>query len=248
MTGKRKIVAIFTAALLITGLTGCAENQIPDLSGDEIQAVGEYVAITMMKYDINHRSRLMDLSVLDEADSVPGDSAGTQEPEDEEEPSGMAPVDDTPVVDSEGKEETAVSSYSLEEVMGLPEGLEVTFTGQETHDSYPEGEDFFSLNASEGKKLMVLHFSIANTGEQEQSLDMLHSETVFQITVNETYSRRALTTMLLDDMATYVGTVPAGGNVDTVLVIELESGMAENVSSASMNVKNEDKACTCILF
>ena len=49
MTGKRKIVAIFTAALLITGLTGCAENQIPDLSGDEIQAVGEYVAITLMK-------------------------------------------------------------------------------------------------------------------------------------------------------------------------------------------------------
>lgn len=247
MTGKRKIVAILTAALFMTGLTGCAENQIPDLSGDEIQAVGEYVALTMMKYDMNHRSRLMDLSVLEEADSVPGDSAGTQEPE-EEEPSGMAPVDDTPVVDSEGKEETAVSSYSLEEVMGLPEGLEVTFTGQEMHDSYPEGEDFFSLNASEGKKLMVLHFSIANTGEQEQSLDMLHSETVFQITVNETYSRRALTTMLLDDMATYVGTVPAGGNVDTVLVIELESGMAENVSSASMNVKNEDKACTCLLF
>ncbi len=242
MTGKRKTAAILTAALFMTGLTGCAENQIPDLSGDEIQAVGEYVALTMMKYDINHRSRLMDLAVLEEAGSVPEGPAETQEP------SGMAPVDDTPVVDSAGKEEQAVVSYSLEEVMGLPEGLEVTFTGQEVHDSYPEGEDFFSLNASEGKKLMVLHFSIANTGEQEQRLDILNSETIFQITVNETYSRRALTTMLLDDMATYVGTVSAGGSVDTVLVIELESGMAENVSSVSMNVKSEEKACTVSLL
>ena len=49
MTVKRKISMVLTAALLMTGLTGCAENQIKDLSEDEIQAVGEYVALTMMK-------------------------------------------------------------------------------------------------------------------------------------------------------------------------------------------------------
>ena len=47
MTVKRKISMVLTAALLMTGLTGCAENQIKDLSEDEIQAVGEYVALTI---------------------------------------------------------------------------------------------------------------------------------------------------------------------------------------------------------
>ena len=239
MTVKRKISMVLTAALLMTGLTGCAENQIKDLSEDEIQAVGEYVALTMMKYDINHRSRLMDLAVVDESDSS---AEGVEEEQISEEPSGMAPVDDTPVVNASGKEEQEAPSYSLEEVMGLPEGLEVAFTGQEVYESYPENADYFSLNASEGRKLLVLRFSIVNVGEQEQNVDLLNSGAVFHIKVNETFSRRALTTMLMDDMATYVGTVPAGGSVDTVLVIEVDNGMAESISSVGLSVENGEKA------
>ncbi len=239
MTVKRKISMVLTAALLMTGLTGGAENQIKDLSEDEIQAVGEYVALTMMKYDINHRSRLMDLAVLDESDSS---AEGAEEEQISEEPSGMAPVDDTPVVNASGKEEQEAPSYSLEEVMGLPEGLEVAFTGQEVYESYPENADYFSLNASEGRKLLVLRFSIVNVGEQEQNVDLLNSGAVFHIKVNETFSRRALTTMLMDDMATYVGTVPAGGSVDTVLVIEVDNGMAESISSVGLSVENGEKA------
>lgn len=232
---------ITAAALLMVSLTGCAENQIPDLSGDEIQAIGEYVAVTMMKYDINHRSRLMDLTVLDE-DYVPEDPTETQEPE---EPSGMAPVDDTPVVDSAGKEEqAAVSSYTLEEVAGLPEGVEVAFTERGIYDNYPEEGDFFSLNASAGRKLLVLHFSITNTGEQEQNVDILGSGSVFSVTVNETYTRRALTVMALNDLSAYEGMVAAGEKADAILVIEVDADMAENISSVSLQVRNEDKTHT----
>ena len=232
---------ITAAALLMAGLTGCAENQIPDLSGDEIQAIGEYVAVTMMKYDLNHRSRLMDLTVLD-AEYVPEDTAGTGE---QEEPSGMAPVDDTPVVDAEGKAEQAVaSSYSLEEVAGLPEGLAVAYTERGIYDSYPEEGDFFSLNASEGKKLLVLHFSITNTGEADQSVDILNSGAVFNVTVIETSSRRALFTLLLNDLSTYEGAVGAGEKADAVLVVEVDAGMAENISSLSLQVKNGEKSHT----
>ncbi len=241
MTGKRRFSVITAAALLMVSLTGCAENQIPDLSGEEIQAIGEYVAVTMMKYDMNHRSRLMDLTVPD-ADYVPESSAETQEPEDA---SGMAPVDDTPVVNSSGKEEqSAVPSYTLEEVAGLPEGVEVAFTERGIYDNYPEEGDFFSLNASAGKKLLVLHFSISNTGEQEQNVDILDSGAVFNVTVNETYTRRALTVMALNDLSAYEGTVAAGEKADAILVIEVDTDMAENISSVSLQVRNEEKSHT----
>ncbi len=237
MAGKRRTSIVVTTMLLLTGLTGCAENQIPELRQDEVQAVGEYVALTMMKYDINHRSRLMDLTLLEE--SVLGeDPSASPEPE---EVTGMAPVDDTPVVelDSDGTQGTA-SACTPEEVMGLPEGLELAYVAQEITDSYPAGEEYFALNASAGKKLLVLHFSLTNPGSEEQEVDILSSGAVFNVTVNESYSRRALTTMLLDDMGTYRGSVPAGGNVEVVLVIEVEEEISGQISSVILKVKNEE--------
>lgn len=243
---KKKISAVLTAAMLMTGLTGCAgENQIPDFTQDEVQEIGEFVALTVMKYDINHRSRLMDLEVLDVEKEEDGVSA-TPEPE---ETSGMPPVADTPVVDASGKEEAEnAPAYSLEEVMGLPEGLAVTFVGQASYESYPEDGEFFSVNASEGKKLLVLQFSVTNNGAEEKSVNILDSDVVFTVKVNETYSRKALPTILLDDLSTYIGTVPAGGTVNTVIVIQVEEEMAENISSLSLNVKNGEKASTIKLL
>ena len=47
---------------------------------------------------------------------------------------------------------------------------------------------------------------------------------------------------IMVNMATYVGTVPAGGSVDTVLVIEVDNGMAESISSVGLSVENGEKA------
>ncbi len=242
MRGKRRAAFIVTALLMTAGLTGCGENQIPDLSEDEIRAVGKYVAVTMMRYDINHRSRLMELT-----DPVLEESAGEQVPE---EPSGMPPVDDTPVVDTTGtgEEEVPDAAYEPEEVMALPAGVEVAFQGQELCDSYPAGGDYLSLNASEGKKLLILHFTLTNKGSEEQAIDMLASGTAFHVTVNESYTRRALTTMLLEDLSTYMGTLPAGESADTVLAIEVSGEMAENISALSVEVKNGDRTSAQQLF
>lgn len=235
MRRKRKLTLLLAAVLLTFGTTGCGENQIPELSDDEVQAVGEYVALTMMKYDINNRSRLMEL-----VEPLPPDTA--VEPSETEEPedlSGMRPVEDTLVVNGPEGEEGAVSSYTVEEVMGLPEGLSLTFQGEEIYDSYPGEGEFFSLNASEGKKLMVLNFMLSNAGAGEQNLDLLGSNTAFHVTVNGEYTRRALPTILLNDLSTFVGAVPGEGSVEVVLVVEVEESLANAVTSLSLSVKGQ---------
>lgn len=244
MRGKRKVAFILTALLITSGLTGCGENQIPDLSEDDIKAVGEFVAVTMMKYDINHRSRLMELTnpALEEKAEEPGEG------ETSEENTGMPPVADTPVVDATGTGEVADAAYSLEEVMGLPTGIEVAFREQELCDSYPAEGDFFSLNASQGKKLLVLHFTLTNTGSDAQNVDVLASGTTLSVTVNENYTRRALTTMLLEDLSTYMGEVPAGETVETVLVIEISEETAANISTVSIQAKNEERTSVRQIF
>lgn len=236
----KTIAALLMTVVFSIGLTGCAENQIPDLTDAQIQAVGEYVAVTLMKYDAGHRSRLMDLSKYKELDENPD---GLEEGESNAPETGMKPVDDTPVVDSAGKE-TADAINSLEQALELPEGVTITYIGEKVCAYYPEdnGDPYFSLNAAAGKRLLVLIFSIMNSTEQEQELDLMSLNAIFRITVNGEYTRKSLTTLMDNDLATYREPLPSGESCETVLVIEMEEDMAENISSISLDVKNDTKA------
>ena len=208
MKHKKSVMTVLILAML--GLSGCAENQIPDVSEEEMRAIGEYVAYTMAKYDAGHGSRLMDLPPVEEMeDQAP---VPTRSPE---ETVGMDPVDDTPIVDASGEQIAdeghagEENSYSAEEVMGLPEGVTLSFVGQEICDSYPGDSDYFAVTATEGKKLLVLKFSITNTLEQEARVDLLSSQTAYRIAVDGGRAGRALSTMLPNDLAFYADTLSA---------------------------------------
>lgn len=245
---KRAILTVAAAAMVMGAVSGCAENQIPDLSDEEVQAIGEYVAFTMMKYDAGHRSRLMELSEI--YDSTPPKApSATEEPVEEQEPSGMAPVDDTPVVDaSSGTVIGGENVYSMEEVMELPEGVTVKYLGRILCDSYPNESDVmagsFTVDAGAGKKLLILRFSLSNEAGQERTVDLSSSGTRYRVTVNGEYARWALTTILLDDLSSLQCTLSAGGSEEAVLIIEVEESVAENISSISLGVKNDLKVYT----
>ena len=49
--------------VMALGMTACG-NEIPDLTEAESQRVGEYAAVTLLKYDANHRSRLVDPEIV----------------------------------------------------------------------------------------------------------------------------------------------------------------------------------------
>lgn len=238
---RKNITAVLTAFMLCIGLSGCGENQIPEMTAEELQMVGEYAAITLMKYDASRRSRLVELPEENVSETI--------EPEEAPEPgvpSVTEPEQNTAA--SVSREETAESSYTMEEVMGLPEGLSVSYQDYELCDYYPHDEEgsYLSVQAVSGKKLLVLHFSIINGSGEEKSVDLLSGDTAYWITVNGDAPRRALGTMLLDDMTTYSDTVPGGSNAEVVLIVEIEEN-TEPVS-VSLKLKNDSKTHTIQLF
>lgn len=238
--GTKRFIAGLTAALCL-GLTGCGENVIPELTDYETQTIGEYAAITLMKYDASNRSRLVALPPEQEPD-IPARTE-PETPANTEESSGMKPVDDTPVTDLSGEE----APGSMEDVLELADGLSVSYVDAALYDTYPEGEELgvFAVRASEGKKLLVLRFQISNGTEQDQTADIASQKDLrFRITVNEAYRRNAMFTWLLDDMATLSETIPAGGSSNAVLIIEVEQGSMEEITSISLNLKNDAKAYT----
>lgn len=237
----KKFKAGLMAAAICIGLAGCGENVIPELTADEMQIIGEYTAITMMKYDASNRSRLVTLPP--EREPVTQEPAETEPPRETEKPSGMGEVADTPITNVSRQEDPG----SMEEVLGLAEGVTVSYVDAVVCDTYPHNEEIgaFAVNASEGKKLLVLRFRFSNGTEQEQTVDIASQKDMsFRITVNGDYRRNAMSVWLLDDMTVFKETLAAGESKEAVLIIEVEQGSIEEISSVSLNLKNDAKAYT----
>jgi len=233
---KIKWTVLPMLAAVVMCLTGCAENQIPVMTDEQIYEVSEYVAITLMKYDAGNRSRLVE---LDEDDFIEKEPVATAEPED----IGMKPVEDTPVIDATTGES---EKSDVESVLALADNLELNYLGYELLDSYPkDGENsYFSIFAADGKQLLVLKFHLSNTADQDAEVNLLSSDESFTLTVNDEYSRKALTTMLDNDLSTYMGTLKGNESKEVVLIIEVDNTLAGNITSLSIKVQNGEKKHT----
>ncbi len=213
-------------------LTGCGAS-FPGMTEEEADAISEYAAVTLLKYDANARSRLVDLALLEEQAAPKPEIVPEPQPEQK-----TPEVSDVPVVDisSEGE----MSAGSMEDFLEFPEGVSLTFAEYEVCQSYQEGDNqYFALEATEGKSLLVVRFVLQNLSGQEQKLDLLGRRDVYRITVNGSSTRTALTTMLDNDLSSYVGTLEAGATENVVLLIELGADELKNVDSISLNLKNE---------
>lgn len=250
---RKEICAISLTMAVMLGMTACG-NVIPDMTEAEMQAVGEYAAITLMQYDIDHRSRLVDLELVAQAEAERQAQAEAeafrreQEAAAAQEEAGMRPTEDTPVIGVDGLPEEN-NPISMEEVLNLPEGVTITYREMSVCDSYPEEDGiFFSMSASDGNRFIVLKFDLYNGSGQDQYIDILSQGTIFNIIANGNFTRRALTTMLADDITGYKGTVAAGSSAELVAVMEAESSVADNVSSLGITLRSDAKTHTAQFF
>lgn len=228
MKMKKTILGICIGSLL--GMTGCGAA-LPEMTQAQEDAIVEYAANLVMRYTNDYDSKLVDLSQYEEPEKEP-----EKEPEEDkqEEPDGMDPVADTPVIDSSA----GGSVGNIAQVL-LPEGMDIRFTGYRLSDSYPDddsGEPYFALDdAAEGSTYLILGFVLSNNTGAEQKADILSSVARFTVLINQTERRPVRTTMLLDDLGTYVGTLGAGEEVELVLLAEIDDTLAGEISELRLS-------------
>ena len=238
---RKKGIALMCAAALL--MTGCG-TVLPNLTDEEADIIGEYAAIKLLKYDANSRSRLVDLSQVQEKEepykpaspnpSVPEESQAEEPPD----------IPDTPVIDN--RVEGNLGADSMESFLDFPEGLSIVYEGYKLCQSYPEEEDqYFMLEASAGKELLVLQFSLQNLSGGTQELNLINRSDSYRLTINGNYAKMALkNTLLPDDLATYKGSLPAGGTKEAALLFEIEPEQMGTVTTLSLLLKNESKTYT----
>ncbi|MCH5269497.1 MAG: hypothetical protein J1E83_01990 [Lachnospiraceae bacterium] len=224
---KTKVFAGMCIASLL-GITGCGAT-LPEMTQAQEDAIVEYVANIVMRHTNDYDSRLVDLSLYEDN----GTEQDSSEETDKKEQGGMDPVADTPIVNAPSGETVGNIAQVL-----LPEGMSIRFTGYRTVDSYPDGDSsnpYFGLDASEGNKYLVMGFAMSNDTGTEQEVDIFSMAARFTVLINGTERRPALTTMLLDDLGTYVGSVGAGEEVELVLLAEIDSSLAGGISELRLS-------------
>lgn len=249
MMKKRYLRLSIITMTMVSMLSGCGVG-FPDMTAQEQQRIGEYAATLLLKYDANNRSRLMSREDVEAAElrkqqleEARKELAGQGGKDDEE---------DTPVIEI-GQPGSPVSDGDItqaESFLGLPQGVELSYQGKTICDSYPEDggmESFFTLDAAEGRKLLVLDFRMENTTQEAQMIDLLSMNAIMRVNLDGKLTRNALVTMLEEDLSTYRGEIPAGETVDAVLLVEVEEDMADSISTLQLSVKMNGETCTILL-
>lgn len=234
---KRILTALLIGVAVM--LTGCG-NSIPDLTDEQLQAVGEYTAQLLLTHDTNYKSRLVDVETLATEEPIPSPQESL--PEKTPEPTGMDPVEDTPVVDMTGSQDAQQENMKLEEAMGLPEQMTLTYNGYDVQAHYSEDgvdDDFFTLDAEAGNQLLVLHFTLENQGEGTETADLINKKMQISVSVNgiDTYS---LSTLLNNDLTLYCESLNPGESREVVILAEYEAESLLDVASIGIKVKREE--------
>lgn len=250
---KKSWIKILTISVVGILLSGCG-NAIPEMTPQQQELVAEFAASELLKFDKSNTTRLVPLEMLQEEEEInQGDSAVLDEKEEipvegmkENDESGEEgiPADDATVIDQTQE----AMPESVDEFLGLT-GISITYTGYELADSYPPeaaDEVYFFMSATENNKLLVLKFQVENTSGEEAELNFAHGQTRYKIVVNG-LEQNALTTMLLNDMAYYEGTLTAGENIELVLVGEVSNEQADQITSLELTMKSVDDTATISL-
>ena len=193
-----------------------------------------------MRHTRDYSSRLVDLSLYEE-----------KEPEKIEEPEtgGMDATADTPVIDNSDSNNIDETVYQSIDALLVPDGVVITYMGSQILDSYPENDDddlFFALDASTGKKLLVLRFSLQNTTGEEKNLDIFSVAPRCTLKINDTERTHVVSTMLLDDLSTYIGSLAAGEEISLVLLAEIDNTL-DTIEKLELTVSTAEENAVTLL-
>ena len=235
---KMKPFIILLAGTLIVSLNGCG-NTIPCLSEEQEALVVEYASTAVLKHDANYQGKLVDLSTLKNEEETPVEEtmqAPAEEADIPKEPEQMQePQQD--VFSAEQAE--AEIQADAEQILGLQD-VSLTYSGYEVDEFYPKNgnEIYFVMNATPGNNLLVVKFTLRNLLNEEQDIQIQPGTVRVKIIMNGE-EKNALTTMLLNDLATYQGTLGPNEETELVVVGEYPVEDLQTIDSLSVKLKNE---------
>lgn len=223
---KKRIVLVGVSMMLCL-LGGCLEST--PLTDNEMDVVAEYAATLLLKYDDTYATTLYYADVR-EGQLTPTPSP-TATPKVTAAPTQAGSASGQTGSNSSGAQATPVptptpalyndeeTGRQLTEIIAV-ENITVSCEGYELMDSVVSNE-YFSLQAKEGRKYAVVSFKLHNNTNQEQIFDASEKGLEYSLDINTGTVSRVSLSMLENDLQYMPITVPANGEAEAVVVFEI---------------------------
>ena len=221
-------IGVVMASLL---LSGCG-TQLYELTQEEEDLIVHSAAYFVAKHNIQQKdgvSAVVDpdtIMIEEETEEVENiTESETELAEEVMSPSGESGAEGEAVVDA---------SVSMAAALGHGADLSITYAGSSVTDNYIEG-DAYSVDAASGKTFYIMQFTVSNTTEADVVLDNVTFNPLFKL-VSGDVNVKAEVTFLTTDLSTYMGTIPAGETIETVLLFEVSEEQAELISTPTLQI------------
>jgi len=249
----KKRIILLGISMVFCLMGGCLEAT--PLNDREMDAVAEYTANLLLKYDKNYKTPLYYASSTEELEKM---LTPTPMPTSTPTPTPTTAPEVTPVVAPDG---TTVPENGSEMLTSTPiptptplpydapetgeqlteiiavEDITVTCDNYYTVESVVSNE-YFILTAKEGRQYAVVEFKLHNDTEEEIVFDASKKGLEYSIDINTGTVSRVSLSMLENDLQYMPITVPAKGTADAVLVFEIE---ASEIDTAHLVIENAEE-------
>ena len=246
---KGKVLGLFAMSAML--LTGCIDA-MPELTAEQSDIITEYAAGVLLKYSSNYNYKIADeeevlaaMAARQEA-AEPETAAETETETDIVQAEGEANQNTSPTeaeTETEAEQIQFVADLDFAAELGI-DGLISRYQSFEICSAYPGDHPGFSVDAAQGKKLLVMHFDMEGLPEEDVDCNLFDYEIKMRVNINDTGSTSVLSTLIPNDLGTYMDIVPAGEIVDVVAVAEIDDMTAEEIQTLTLHAASNSQSCT----
>jgi hypothetical protein len=214
-------------------LTGC--TSVYDLTTEESDLIAEYAAGILSKNSYGNKAQYMELKTYLSSSklnsSISSDAAGSAVSPTEASDSVVEVIDPKDSDSTDNSQNANVSNMA--DVLGM-ENIEITCLGYDVTDVYPKDEFALSTSATEGHKLVVVHYNLINLSSEDVLLHVNENVAVKAV-INGSTTVSLYATMLNDDIMNMDGKeILSGETVTGVFIFNVKEELCESI--ASLNV------------
>lgn len=251
---KGKILGILAVSAAL--LTGCVDS-MPDLTADEAAMISEYAAGLLLKYSRNYDYKIVseqEVAAARAAEQVKLENSIKEESEADQDQTQSGEANENENLETEPpkdqSQEIQVIEASADTDFAAELGIDdviLKYQSFEVCDSYPKEIDGFQVEAAQDKRLLVVHFDLEGSPEDDLECNLFDYSIKGRFNINEVVVVNALNTMLPNELIFYMDTIPAGDIVDVVIVAEINEITQEDITSLTINLSSNNGRCVAKL-
>ncbi len=219
-----RLLAVLSATVLL--ISGCG-TEMYELTEDEETLITQYAAYAVGKHNIRQKDGMTSDKPQEE------DTTKEQKPqEDSKDPQDTQAAFESGGDQGNGEDLSNYPEVSLTDALGCDDSLKITYKGYKVSAAYKEG-NYFSVNAGEGNTLLIMNFTIANSGKKAVKYDTSSLQNTFyglfggsKIGEKMTFSNKELSSSSM--------TIKAGKKTSAVMLFEISKDTAASIMGESL--------------